>query len=102
VRDVVPDLPVVFATVLQQAMDRDPSRRPATAGELLDHLESALTSPASRTDAAHWLQPVMHRGSIGLSAVMVLVVGAAEVAWLLEGSGLTLAMRFVQRIFGFH
>jgi serine/threonine protein kinase len=102
VRDIVPDLPVSFATVLQQAMDRDPSRRPATAGELLDHLESALTSPAGRPDGGHWLQPVMHRGSIGLSAVMVLVVGAAEVAWLLEGSGLTLAMRFVQRVFGFH
>jgi serine/threonine protein kinase len=102
VRDIVPDLPVSFATVLQQAMDRDPSRRPATAGELLDHLESALTSPAGRPDGGHWLQPVMHRGSIGLSAVMVLVVGAAELAWLLEGSGLTLAMRFVQRVFGFH
>jgi serine/threonine protein kinase len=102
VRDVAPDLPVSFATVLQQAMDRDPSRRPATAGELLDHLESGLTSPSSRGDGGHWLQPVMHRGSIGLSAVMVLVVGAAEVAWLLEGSGLTLAMRFVQRVFGFH
>ena len=102
VRDVAPDLPMSFATVLQQAMDRDPSRRPATAGELLDHLESALTAPASRGEGGHWLQPVMHRGSIGLSAVMVLVVGAAEVAWLLEGSGLTLAMRFVQRVFGFH
>lgn len=102
VRDIVPDLPMSFATVLQQAMDRDPSRRPATAGELLDHLESALTSPAGRPDGGHWLQPVMHRGSIGLSAIMVLVVGAAEVAWLLEGSGLTLAMRFVQRVFGFH
>lgn len=102
VRDIVPDLPMSFATVLQQAMDRDPTRRPATAGELLDHLESALTSPAGRPDGGHWLQPVMHRGSIGLSAVMVLVVGAAEVAWLLEGSGLTLAMRFVQRVFGFH
>jgi eukaryotic-like serine/threonine-protein kinase len=102
VRDIVPDLPMSFATVLQQAMDRDPSRRPASAGELLDHLESALTSPAGRPDGGHWLQPVMHRGSIGLSAVMVLVVGAAEVAWLLEGSGLTLAMRFVQRVFGFH
>jgi serine/threonine-protein kinase len=102
VRDVVPDLPVPFAAILQQAMDRDPGRRPATAGELLDQLESALTSPASRADGGHWLQPVMHRGSIGLSAVMVLVVGAAEVAWLLEGSGLTLAMRFMQRAFGFH
>jgi len=102
VRDVVPDLPVSFASVLQDAMDRDPSHRPATAGELLDHLESALSSPARRADGGHWLQPVMHRGSIGLSAIMVLVVGAAEVAWLLEGSGLTLAMRFVQRVFGFH
>jgi serine/threonine-protein kinase len=102
VRDVAADLPVSFAAVLQQAMDRDPSRRPASAGELLDHLESALTAPVGRADGGHWLQPVMHRGSIGLSAVMVLVVGAAEVAWLLEGSGLTLAMRFMQRVFGFH
>ena len=45
VREVVPDLPAAFATALQQAMDRDPSRRPATAGELLDRLEAAITSP---------------------------------------------------------
>jgi eukaryotic-like serine/threonine-protein kinase len=43
VRDVVPELPAAFATVLQQAMDRDPGRRPNSAGELLDRLESALT-----------------------------------------------------------
>jgi serine/threonine protein kinase len=43
VRDVVPELPAAFATVLQQAMDRDPGRRPISAGELLDRLESALT-----------------------------------------------------------
>jgi serine/threonine-protein kinase len=100
VRDIVPELPVSFASVLQQAMDRDPNRRPATAGGLLDALESALTSPGSNPDSLHWLQPVMHRGSIGLSAVLVLVVGAAEVAWLLEGSGLTLVMHFAQRVFG--
>ena len=101
VRDVAPDLSPSFAAVLQQAMDRDPNRRPATAGELLDRLESALISPDTSPDA-HWLKPVMHRSSIGLSAVLVLTVGIAEVAWLLEGSGLTLAMHFVQRIFGFH
>ena len=44
VREVAPDLSAAFATVLQQAMDRDPARRPATAGELLDKLESAITS----------------------------------------------------------
>jgi serine/threonine-protein kinase len=102
VRDIVPDLPLPFATVLQQAMDRDPNRRPATAGELLDRLESSLTSPKSNIDGGHWLQPVMHRGTIGLSGVLVLVVGVAEAAWLLQGSGLTLLMRFVQRVFGLH
>jgi serine/threonine-protein kinase len=101
VRDVAPDLSPSFASVLQQAMDRDPNRRPETAGELLDRLESALTSTDGSPDG-HWLKPAMHRGSIGLSAVLVLMVGIAEAAWLLEGSGLTLAMRFVQRVFGFH
>jgi serine/threonine protein kinase len=43
VRDMVPELPAAFAAVLQQAMDRDPGRRPNSAGELLDRLESALT-----------------------------------------------------------
>jgi serine/threonine protein kinase len=43
VRDMVPELPAAFATALQQAMDRDPGRRPNSAGELLDRLESALT-----------------------------------------------------------
>jgi eukaryotic-like serine/threonine-protein kinase len=100
VRDIVPELPASFASVLQQAMDRDPNRRPATAGELLDRLEGALTLPGGNPDSLHWLQPVMHRGSIGLSAVLVLVVGAAEAAWLLEGSGLTLVMHLAQRLFG--
>ncbi len=92
VRDLVPELPASFA--------RDPGRRPATAGELLDRLESSLTSPGGNPDSLHWLQPVMHRGSIGLSAVLVVVVGAAEAAWLLEGSGLTLVMHFAQKLFG--
>jgi serine/threonine-protein kinase len=45
VREVAPELSPAFAAVLQQAMDRDPARRPATAGELLDRLEGAITSP---------------------------------------------------------
>ena len=54
VREVAPDLPVAFAAVLQQAMDRDPDHRPATAGELLRRLESAITSPngAGETDGS--------------------------------------------------
>ncbi|GAC1472409.1 MAG: hypothetical protein PVS3B2_04570 [Candidatus Dormibacteraceae bacterium] len=102
VRDIVPDLPVSFALVLQQAMDRDPNRRPDTAGQLLDRLESALTSPKGDAEAGHWLQPMMHRGTIGLSGVLVLLVGVAEAAWLLQGSGLTLLLGFVRKVFGLH
>ena len=102
VREVAADIPPAFAAVLQQAMDRDPNRRPATAGELLDRLESALTSPNGSVEggATRWLQPVMRGGGIGLSAVLVVLVGAAEVAWLLDGSGLALVTRAAHRIFG--
>src|SRR2546430_5805127 len=52
VREVAPDLPPGFAIVLQQAMDRDPNRRPATAGDLLDNLESSIhPSNGSAPDA---------------------------------------------------
>jgi serine/threonine protein kinase len=53
VRDIVPELPASFATVLQQAMDRDPGRRPNSAGELLDRLESALTGRDPETHTNH-------------------------------------------------
>jgi eukaryotic-like serine/threonine-protein kinase len=101
VTDVVPDLPAQFAAVLQAAMDRDPERRPATAGELLDRLEDALVHPET-AEPVHWLQPAMHRGSIGLSALLVLLVGAAETAWLLDGAGLTLLVKLTHRLLGVH
>jgi hypothetical protein len=44
----------------------------------------------------------MNPGTIGLSGVLVVVVGVAEVVWLLQGSGLSLLARFVQRVFGLH
>jgi serine/threonine-protein kinase len=91
VRELAPDL---------AAMDRDPARRPATAGELLDQLESSLTSRKVTVDGVPWLQPAMRKGGIGLSAVMVALVGAAEITWLLEGSGLSLLMRAAHRLFG--
>jgi serine/threonine-protein kinase len=102
VRDAVPDLPAPFAAVLQEAMDRDPNRRPATAGELLDRLDATLNPARNDHGGVHRLQPAMHRGSIGVSAVLVAVVGVAEVTWLLEGSGLTLVMGFARRFLGLH
>ena len=100
VRDSAPDLPAPFATVLQLAMDRDPNRRPATAGALFDELETALSAPRRRRDGTGRVGSALHRGSIGFSAVMVLLVGVAEVAWLLEGSGLTLAVGFAKHVLG--
>src|SRR6266581_7986735 len=44
VREVAEDLPTTFAAMLQEAMDRDPARRPSTAGEMLDKPEAAITS----------------------------------------------------------
>src|SRR5437773_7649187 len=41
-RAPAPDAPAEFSAVLQQAMDRDPNRRPAAAGELLNRLDAAL------------------------------------------------------------
>jgi eukaryotic-like serine/threonine-protein kinase len=99
VRDIVSDLPPEFATTLQLAMDREPSRRPSTAGELLDRLERSL-KPGGSVVAMQWLRPVVTRGGVGLSAVVVAVVGVAEVAWLLEGSGLSLVTRLIHSVSG--
>jgi serine/threonine-protein kinase len=68
VRDSVPDLPAPFAAVLQQAMDREPDRRPATAGELLDRLERALSSKGAFSQPVNWLRRRLQRGSNGATS----------------------------------
>jgi serine/threonine-protein kinase len=62
VRESAPELPAPFAAVLQQAMDREPDRRPATAGELLDRLERSLSSKANGSQPIHWLRRAMKLG----------------------------------------
>jgi serine/threonine protein kinase len=44
-RDVWPEAPPAAAELLKRAMDRDPARRPRSAGELVDRLRSALQAP---------------------------------------------------------
>jgi serine/threonine protein kinase len=101
VREVAPDLPATFATVLQQAMDRDPDRRPATAGELLGRLESAISSPnGAVVRVKSWLEPVKAARGIGVGAALIVIVGVAEVVWLFEGSGLTLVQHTLRGWFG--
>jgi serine/threonine-protein kinase len=64
VRDLVPDLPPGFAAVLQQAMDREPDRRPSSAGQLLDGLERGLTSKGNGSQPANWLRRAFKRDDI--------------------------------------
>ena len=68
VRDSSPELSAPFAAALQQAMDREPDRRPPTAGELLDKLEQAL-SPKRYYDLqpVNWLRRALKRRSNGAS-----------------------------------
>jgi eukaryotic-like serine/threonine-protein kinase len=56
VRDSVPELSAPFASVLQQAMDREPDRRPSTAGELLDRLERALSPKGADSQPGGWMR----------------------------------------------
>ena len=61
VRDSVPDFSAPFAAVLQQAMDREPDRRPSTAGELLNGLERALTSKGNGSQPVGRLRRALRR-----------------------------------------
>jgi len=101
-RDVAPNLPEEFSRILQQAMDRDPARRPQTAGELLRSLRDSIDPHAATAEEespkVHWLHPHMHRSSIVVSGVLVLVVGVAGVAWLLDGEGLNLVVRLTHAL----
>src|SRR2546421_6877990 len=100
VREVDPDLPASFAAILQQAMDRDPARRPASAGELLARLESSINSPNGSVARVRQVKPAIRVRGIGLGALLVVFVGVAETVWLLEGSGLKLVQHTLQRVFG--
>ena len=99
-KDLMPELPEGFAQVLQQAMDRDPSHRPPTAGELLQGLSDSLDPPAEKEEPVHWLRPHMHRTSVIVSGVLVLVVGVAGLTWFLDGTGLSLLMRLSHLVGG--
>ena len=99
-KELMPELPESFAQVLQQAMDRDPSRRPATAGDLLQGLSDSLDPPAQKVERLHWLHPHMQRSSMVVSGLLVLVVGVAGLTWFLDGAGLSLLMRLSHLVGG--
>jgi eukaryotic-like serine/threonine-protein kinase len=65
VRDSAPELSAPFAAVLQAAMDREPDRRPSSAGELLDRLERALSGKSDDPPAAGWLRRALNRRKNG-------------------------------------
>jgi eukaryotic-like serine/threonine-protein kinase len=65
VRDTVPGLPAPFAAVLQQAMDREPDRRPSSASDLLDRLERTLATPGAVAQSVNWVRRTLRRGRDG-------------------------------------
>jgi serine/threonine-protein kinase len=65
VREVVPDLPASFATILQLAMDRDTNKRPSSAGELLRRLEAAIRSPNKNLEELNGSRPGVARRALG-------------------------------------
>ena len=64
-REVAPDLPVSFATILQLAMDRDVNKRPDSAGELLRKLEAAIKSPHKNIDELNGSRPGVAKRALG-------------------------------------
>jgi len=103
VREVAPDLSPAFAHVLQQAMDRDPTKRPPTAGQLLDRLEAALSSPNGHLVDDETPRPERRSvaaGGIGVGAALIVLVGVAEVAWLFAGSGGAILQHSLHRWLG--
>jgi serine/threonine-protein kinase len=65
VREVAPDLPASFATLLQLAMDRDVNKRPDSAGELLRKLEAAIKSPHKNIDELNGSRPGVAKRALG-------------------------------------
>ena len=66
----------------------------------MQRLESAIISPNGSVARKDWLEPVKRVRGIGVGAALVVIVGAAEVVWLFEGSGLTLVQHTLRGWFG--
>ena len=72
-RDGRPDLPYQFVTLVERALDPDPLRRFASAGEL----ESALGGSIQRADAIHVPTAVAGDQTAGRTPVQKIAIGAA-------------------------
>jgi serine/threonine protein kinase len=90
-----PSAPPAMAATIKEAMSRDPSRRPATAGELVDELDGALmrepTTATTPLDRLAALQPTARARRRVPSWVpllgLLLVAGAVVLAIGLGGGG---------------
>jgi eukaryotic-like serine/threonine-protein kinase len=78
------DVPAALSDLVQQCLEKEPSRRPASATELLTRLDQ-VTSTGTRVVAP--TAPSRRRGMvIGLAAFAIIVVAAALVKWRSGGS----------------
>lgn len=70
-----PDLPASLASLIQQSLDVDPTRRPTDAGVFLTQLERVVTLPAPPSATAARPRPNAKRAMIGVSAMLVVAAG---------------------------
>ena len=80
-------------------------RRPFSSKSWIETLSRRLYEAAPNGSVGEGvrrrlLPPVIGGGGIGLSAVLVFTVGAAELVWLFKGSGLSLVTHAAHRMFG--
>jgi tetratricopeptide (TPR) repeat protein len=90
-RQAWPQAPAEAARALREAMDRDPAKRPASAGELVERLDSALMGPMEAGGGAAALAADSAEGPgrsrwLAVGAVIaVLAAGGVAIAAGLDG-----------------
>jgi serine/threonine-protein kinase len=68
-----PDTPPALAALIMRCLEKDPARRPSSAGELLTELEATHTTPGERV-ASKAVSPYRLAAGLGI-ALMVIVLG---------------------------
>jgi serine/threonine protein kinase len=73
-RTLVPDIPIAISQLIEWAMEKDPDRRPASAGEFVRELEIAMFAPDDaqrirrlrRSQRKAWILPAVIGGALAL------------------------------------